>query len=329
MRRPRIQPVVWRPPKVDRRSRPVKGSLPALNVLQVNGVGPEDVVVDKGHVFTGVEDGRVLRLTSDGRRLDTIADTGGRPLGIEIYPDGRLLVCDSLRGLLLVDRVSGQIEVLVPKGPELRVCNNAAVAGDGTIYFTDSSARFELEFWKADLLEHSGTGRLLRRDPDGNVDTLLDGLQFANGVALAPDESAVVVAQTGAYRLDKVVLTGQREGSHSVLVDGLPGFPDNISTGTDGLIWIAFASSRIRLADLANRLHPMLRKIAWAMPEPLQVKEKRTVWTRAVDFDTGATVHDFYGTLPNFHMVTGVREQHGTVYLSSLHERAIATFDVP
>ena len=82
----------------------------------------------------------------------------------------------------------------------LRICNNAAVAADGTIYFSDSTQRFDLEYYTADLIEHSGTGRLLRRTPDGEVDVLLDGLHFANGVALAPDQfdfSASTLAAPG------------------------------------------------------------------------------------------------------------------------------------
>ena len=212
--------------------------------------------------------------------------------------------------------------------PSLRLCNNAAVPADGTIYFTDSSGRFDLDFYLADLIEHSGTGRLLRRDPDGTVSTLLSGLQFANGVALAPDESYVVVAQTGSYRLDKVWLTGSRAGERDTLDGNLPGFPDNLSTGSDGLIWVALASPRDRLLDAAHRLHPAIRKTVWALPERLQPKEKRTVWVRAMDGATGRVVHEFYGTPPNFHMVTGVREVDGTVYLGSLQERAIAMFSL-
>jgi sugar lactone lactonase YvrE len=322
MGRPRISPQVWRPPAAPRSA---SAPLPALTVLAVNGNGAEDVVVDKGDVFTGVDDGRILRLTRDGRRLDTVADTGGRPLGIELYPDGRLLVCDAQRGLLLVAR-TGELEVLVPSGPDLRVCNNAAVAADGTVYFTDSTSRFDLDYWKADLLEHNGTGRLLRRTPDGTVDVLLTGLHFANGVALAPDESYVVVASTGSYRLDKVELPA---GTVSTLVESLPAFPDNISTGSDGLVWVAMASPRIAALDLAHRLHPAIRKAVWALPEPLQVKEKRVVWVRAVDGTTGKVVHDYRAVHPDFHMVTGVREADGVVYLGSLNERAIAHFTLP
>jgi sugar lactone lactonase YvrE len=323
MARPSIEPKVWRAPSAPKSS---PAPLPPLTIVPVNGHGPEDVLADKGHVFTGVDDGRILRLTPDGRRLDVIGETGGRPLGLEWYPDGRLLVCDAKRGLLLMSRQTGDVEVLVPRGPDLRVCNNAAVAKDGTVYFTDSTSRFELEHWKADLLEHSGTGRLLRRSPDGSVEVLLSGLFFANGVALAPDESWVVVASTGSYRLDKIELPS---GEHVVLADNLPGIPDNIATGSDGLVWIALASARLPALDLALRLPPVLRKAAWALPEPLQMKDKPVVWVRAIDGADGRVVHDFRGVRPDYHLVTGVREDDGVVYLGSLEERAVAYFSLP
>jgi sugar lactone lactonase YvrE len=45
------------------------------------------------------------------------------------------------------------------------------------------------------------------------VDVLLDDLQFANGVLLVPD--AVVVAETGGYRLTRFWLTGARAGQRT------------------------------------------------------------------------------------------------------------------
>ena len=108
MRHPPLRPVVWQPPAAPTRAKARSGPLPLPPVrrLEVDGTGPEDVVVDEaGRVVTGVDDGRVLRVGPDGR-VEVVADTGGRPLGIELLGDDRLLVCDARRGLLAVDRSS-------------------------------------------------------------------------------------------------------------------------------------------------------------------------------------------------------------------------------
>ncbi|HEU4421157.1 MAG TPA: SMP-30/gluconolactonase/LRE family protein [Pilimelia sp.] len=332
MRRPPIRPVVWQPPRAPLRSRRRAGPvpLPPPRLIGLDGVGPEDVVVDPvGRVVTGLADGRVLRIDPASERVEMLADTGGRPLGIELLPDGRLLVCDARRGLLAVDSGSGAVVCLVDRvaGEAMRFCNNAAVTRDGTVFFSDSSRRFGIDHWRADLLEHSGTGRLLRRDPDGTVEIVLDGLQFANGVALAEDESFVVVAETGAYRLRRLWLRGERAGHTDVLVDNLPGIPDNLASGTGGLIWLALASPRDARLDMLHPRHPALRRAVWALPQRL-LPERRTLWVQAVDA-SGAVVHDLQNPGRAYHMVTGVREHDGRLYLGSLVERSIAVLELP
>lgn len=77
-----------------------------VTLLEVGGHGPEDVVLDgEGRIYTGVDDGRILRHTADGRGAETIADTGGRPLGLELYGDDELLICDARAGLLVMPLV--------------------------------------------------------------------------------------------------------------------------------------------------------------------------------------------------------------------------------
>jgi sugar lactone lactonase YvrE len=327
MPRPSIHPVVWQPPALPSRARSRTGPvpLPPLRLIDVGGKGPEDVVVDgAGRVVTGVADGRLLRVDPDSGRVERIADTGGRPLGIELLPDGRLLVCDARRGLLAVDPEGGSVETLT--GEPMLFCNNAAVAADGTVWFSDSSGRFGIDHWRAEMFEHSGTGRLLRRDPAGAVEVVLDGLEFANGVALSAAEDFVVVAETGAYRLRRVWLRGDRAGQHDVFMDNLPGIPDNVSTGSDGLIWVALASPRDPRLDLLHPRHPALRRMVWALPQRL-LPEQRTVWVQAVD-GSGAVVHDLQGRHPGYHMVTGVRAHGGRLYLGSLVEPAIAVLEL-
>jgi sugar lactone lactonase YvrE len=312
--------------------------MPPVRLLDVLGAGPEDVALDsERRLVTGVTDGRILRLCPDNAPsgpVEVIAETGGRPLGVEVDRDGTLVVCDAHRGLLRVDPgAPSPVRELIAAGEKiggdpLNVCNNAAIAADGTIFFSDSSQRFPLEHWKADIFEHSGTGRLLRRDPDGHCQVVLDGLHFANGVALAADESFVAVAETGAYRLSRLWLAGERAGAVDRLVENLPAFPDNLSSDGGGLIWIAMGSPRNAVLDLVSPRNGVLRRALWALPSALQPKPAKTAWVAAVDA-TGRMVHDLQDRVRGFSTVTGVRHHQGTVWMGSLFGGTVAAFDLP
>lgn len=307
-----------------------------LHVIPVPGPGAEDVVVatdgpDEGAVFTGTEDGSVFRVSHDGSRVDKVGSTGGRPLGIE-YADGRLLICDAHRGVLWMDPRTGTTEKVTDTvgGRPMKFCNNAAVAADGTIWFSDSSRRFGIEQWKDDLVQHTHTGRLFRRDPDGTVTTVLDGIAFANGVALSADGSFVAVASTGGRSVHRRWIDGERAGTSDLLCSDLPGYPDNIARGSDGLIWITIASPKDPVLEVLQRSPMPLRKVVTKIPEALQPKPKQTVRVQAYD-DSGTLVHDLdvapQDRVTPYHMATGVREHDGRVWVGSLHEPAIAYID--
>jgi sugar lactone lactonase YvrE len=323
-----IHPVVWQPPQAPRRARR-RSSDRAFDptLVDLPGSGPEDVAVHPdGSVFVGLDDGRILRLGRDSRTVQ-VADTGGRPLGIEIHPDGGLVVCDCARGLLRVDPETGGVEVLVDHfaGERLKFCNNSTVARDGTIYFTDSSTRFGQPEYVADLLEHSGTGRLFRRDISGVVELVAENMDFANGVTLAPGEDFLVVAETGGYLLTRIWLTGAKAGVREVFVSNLPGLPDNVSTGDGGLIWVALPSPRSRSLDALLPRPAWLRKVVWALPKQLRPRDTPTAWVQAYDVQ-GVLIHDLQTTEPNLRMVSGVREAAGTVWLGSLESSAAGFF---
>jgi sugar lactone lactonase YvrE len=301
-----------------------------LTVHPVPADGAEDVVVaPDGTVYTGTEDGQIFRIGHDGAKVESIANTGGRPLGLEIDGDGRILVCDARAGLLRVDPTTGGIEPITDQvaGTRMRFCNNAAIAGDGTVYFSDSSTHYGIEEWKKDFVEHTHTGRLLRLDTDGSITVLETGLAFANGVALAADESFVAVAETGARTVVRHWLTGDRAGTRDFLVTDLPGYPDNIARGSDGLIWVTIASPRDPMVELIRKGPLALRKQVTRIPERLQPKPKRTIRVQAFN-DTGTLVHDLDLEDERYHMVTGVREYDGRVWLGSLHEPAVAVIDL-
>ncbi len=325
-----FRPVAWRPPAGPglRGDYARNSRLAGAELWPAGGAGPEDVVVDaEGRVWAGLEDGRLVRFPAGGGEPETVAATGGRPLGLELAPGGGLIVCDAREGLLRLTP-EGDLERLATgwNGKRFGFANNAAVAADGTVYFTDTSRRWGIREYKLDLLEHSGTGRLFALRPGGALELLLDGLQFANGVALAPDDSFVLVAETGAYAIHRLWIAGPRAGRNETFVDNLPGFPDNLSTG-DGVFWLALPSTRDPMLD-ALMPRPRLRHVVARLPDAFQPKPKRHGFVLGFDAD-GRVVHNLQDPSGRVAVVTGAREHDGRLYLGSLSEPVVAVVDLP
>jgi sugar lactone lactonase YvrE len=216
----------------------------------------------------------------------------------------------------------------VVDGRPLVFASCPAIARDGTIYFTQSSQRHDLDHYATDVLEHSGTGRILRHR-DGRTEVIAEGLQFANGIVLTADESVLIVSETSAYRLGRHELDGSgRIGGTSTLIDALPGFPDNLTSGRDGLIWIGMVRPRDRLLDALLPRPARLRAFVSALPEPLLPGPKNIAWALAVN-QAGTVVHDLRGWHVGFREVTAARHVGNRLYLGSLDQSAIAALELP
>jgi sugar lactone lactonase YvrE len=303
-----------------------------LTVVPVPGHGAEDVLVgDDGRVYTGTEDGSVFAVDPGGDQIRRVGRTGGRPLGLEWLSEAEILVCDARRGLLALGVDDGRVRVLADSvgGQPMLFCNNAAVLDDGSVWFTDSSTRWGIDEWKSDLIENTCTGRLLRLGPgESEPEVVLGGLSFANGVARTADGSAILVAETGHRRIRRVQVAGAGAGRGDVFAEDLPGHPDNIALGSDGLIWVTYASpTDPALTFLQTRAPGWMRGMVRRAPEAVKPKPKRTVRVAAYDSD-GTLVHDVSAKADAWQMATGVREQGGRVWLGSLVEPAVAWFDL-
>lgn len=303
----------------------------ALTVVPMPGDAPEDVVAGPdGSLWTGLADGRIVRVLPDGstRVAGTVS---GRPLGLAVARDGRLLICLSPGGLVAMDTATGATEVLADSVDfrPLNFCSNVVELPDGTIYFTESTAKFRYAHYKGAIFEARGDGALNRRDPDGTVHAVLTNLYFANGLTLTADGSALVFAETQARRLSKYWLTGPQAGTVTPLAVHLPGMPDNISTGADGRIWVAMVTARNAVADALAPRAPLLRKLIWRLPERLQPQIAPEVWAVAFDPDTGAAVAGVRMTHPSFGAVTGVVEHQGRLWMSSIGYPALAHCPLP
>jgi sugar lactone lactonase YvrE len=288
--------------------------------------GPETVAVDaQGRIYGGTHDGKIVRMAADGSGVETFAETGGRPLGLAWDARGRLIVADALQGLLAVSP-DGQITTLTTGtgGVPFRFTDDVDVATDGRIYFSDASDRFGYGEHMLDLLEARPHGRLLRYDPArGTTEVLLDGLYFANGVAVAADDSFVLVNETYRFRVRRYWLSGPKAGTSDIFADDLPGYPDGISRSPRGSFWVAVFTPRNGRADSLGP-RPFLKKVVSRLPEALRPKPER--YGLAVELGADGSVlgslHDPSGE--RVATVTSAEEVGGALYLGTLHEPYLA-----
>lgn len=264
-----IRPVSWRPTPVltEWRNLAATDILANPNRFDCSDKEPESIAVNpqNGDLATGFADGAIHLISGRDGMSRTVANTKGLPLGLGFIADSSLVVADAMRGLLHVEE-SGNVTVLSTEseGIPLRYADGLVVDTTGrNVYFTDLSTRFPpgpvTDF--LELIEHSGTGRLLRYDVQTRrTTTLLSGLQCANGVALGPGDAYVVVNETCAYRIQQYWLSGPLVGNSRVFADGLPGFPDNVTFNGRDKFWVGIPLPRDRLLDgLAGM--PVVRRL--------------------------------------------------------------------
>lgn len=297
--------------------------------------GPEDIAGGPdGLIYTGTSDGKILRMRADGGGIEVFVDVGGRPLGLEFDATGNLLVANATVGLQQV-APDGTVSLLTNSvdGQAILYADDVAVGADGQVYFSDASTRFNpAEFAgtanaaRLDIMEHSGNGRVLHFDPGSGATTvLIDGLDFANGVAISDDQRFLVIAETGNYRLLRHWLEGPDTGRTEVLLDNLPGLPDNVNNGLNERFWVGLVVRRNRPLDAMSG-RPWLRKLVLRLPPALQPVIDPPAHVFAINGD-GEVLMDLQDTTPQLSALTGAYETRDVLWLSSLFGSRLGRLD--
>jgi sugar lactone lactonase YvrE len=323
-----IDPISWEAPENPGYTGPfeVNTRLAKIEKLPIEGAhGPEDIALDAdGRIYAATHEGFIVRMENSTSQPKKWVNTGGRPLGIDFDGNGNLIVADGYIGLLSI-APDGKITTLLTSvdGIPLGFTDDVDVAADGKIYFSDASVKFKAKTYGTlagsmlDLMEHGGHGKLIVFDPKtGKADTLISGLSFANGVAISPDQSFVLVNETGNYRVLRYWLSGPEKGTWEPLIESLPAFPDNISVGFNGRFWVALVAPRNPLLDsLAG--NPFLRKMIQRLPEAIKPKAAHYGHIIAVN-KNGKVVADLQDPNAACPVNTGVTETSQYLYIGSL-----------
>ncbi len=297
--------------------------------------GPEDVTGGPdGLIYAAMADGVIIRLRPDGSRVEVFAETGGRPLGIEFDAHGSLFVANAYLGVQKITP-DGIVRVLVDtyNGQRIEYADDLAVAANGKIYFSDASSKFgasksggSYEASLLDILEHGGHGRIFEFDPaSGKTVVIADGLNFANGVAISDDQQYLLFNETAHYRVWRYWLAGPRRGQREVIIENLPGFPDNVNNGLNGKFWIGLVAPRNKLLDdLSNK--PWLRKVTQRLPAFLRPKAEPSSHVIAITGD-GQVLMNLQDSTATVPALTGAFETRDAIWLSSLFGNRLAHMD--
>jgi ribose transport system permease protein len=304
--------------------------------------GPEDVIFDQNdNLYCGSRHGDVIRFFApDHKRWEVFAHIGGHPLGFAFDREGNLHTCVGGMGLFRISP-AGEVTKLsdetnrsllsIVDDSRLRLADDLDIASDGKVYFSEATVRYEMYDWMVDALEGRGNGRIICYDPKTNSSrTMLPDLQLPNGICVEKGGQSLLFAETWGCRITRWYFDGPNKGRKEIVVDNLPGYPDNINRASDGTYWCALCGMRAPVFDLALRMpdfrRRMVRKVGrddWLYPNMntgCVIKFDADGNILDVLWDLGGEAHP---------MITSIREHKGWLYLGGIYNNRVGKYRIP
>jgi sugar lactone lactonase YvrE len=172
--------------------------------------------------------GEILVFESTGAR-ETVARVKGLPFSIDWLPDGRMLVTTP----------SG-----VAVGPELEPYGASGRPWNELV--VDPAGRAFVNMPGSMPNEASRPGVLGLVTPDGGYRIVAQDVWFPNGMAVTPDGSTLILAESHAHRLTAFTITphGDLVGRRVWADLGPEAAPDGICLDADGAVWYADVPNR-------------------------------------------------------------------------------------
>uniref|UniRef100_A0A383VRX2 SMP-30/Gluconolactonase/LRE-like region domain-containing protein n=1 Tax=Tetradesmus obliquus TaxID=3088 RepID=A0A383VRX2_TETOB len=348
--------------------------LQAIRLFEGEMDGSESVIVSP--------DGRAMMLnkfggvfeafeTPDGRfELNRTAKAWlgpGRPLGAAFDAHGNIIICDALKGILMLEKDTNQVVILtnhvsssspLEPGSPILYANDLDVAKDGTVYFTTSvditlhrNAQHHTRFthvpsllgrpgfwdtvkgWGLGMCQALPRGKLYRYDPVTKETHLIaTGFYYSNGVAVSKDDDFLVISETDRLRLVKFWLKGAKAGQMEVMIDHMPGTPDGMARAPDGNFWFPLLA---KIPPVTKIFHwPIIRMLLPVVPEMWrpQVHE----WGAVVKVSPEGDVLEFledpqrasFDEWPSSYRISSAHEHAGRLWLGALVANFVSYVDL-
>jgi sugar lactone lactonase YvrE len=152
------------------------------------------------------------------------------PFSIDWLPDGRLLVVSGPEARLLRREPDGSLVTHADLSRFARGWNEIVVDGRGNTYVNGSD--FDFRGGGAFI-----PGVIALVTPDGAVRQVADGIAFPNGMAVTPDNSTLIVAESFAGRLTAFDIAADGGLSNRRVWADLGQGGDGICLDAEGAVW--------------------------------------------------------------------------------------------
>jgi sugar lactone lactonase YvrE len=166
-------------------------------------------------------------------RSEVVVRVPSFPFCVDWLPDGRLLIVSARDRLLLRREPDGSLATRADlSGLSDYPWNEIVVDGRGTAYVNNIGFDFPCgEF---------APGAVALLAPDGSVRRVADGVAFPNGMAVTPDNSTLIVAESYANKLTAFdIVEDGGLSNRRVWADLGDGVPDGLCLDAEGAVWYA------------------------------------------------------------------------------------------
>ena len=163
----------------------------------------------------------IVSVDLDGKSDVMLRTSFGLPFCIDWLPDGRLLIVSGREALLLRRERDGSLATHADlRGLSSGGWNEIVVDGRGNAYV------------------NGGPGIIALVGPAGPPRQVADGIAFANGMAVTPDNSTLIIAESHGKRLTAFEIAADGSlSSRRVWADLGDGVPDGICIDGDNAVW--------------------------------------------------------------------------------------------
>jgi gluconolactonase len=206
--------------------------------------GPAWFPLMRSVIWSDIPNDRMLRWDETTGVTGVFRQPAGNSNGNTVDREGRLVSCEHGNRRVTRTEHDGSITVIADEydGKKLNSPNDVVVKSDGSIWFTDPPYGIESDYeGNKGEVEQAGN-YVYRVDPaTGEIEVVADDFDRPNGLAFTPDESKLVISDTGSsqtrhFRTFDVKDNGTLSGGEVFATCTVGGF-DGFRFDTEGRIW--------------------------------------------------------------------------------------------